>query len=115
MLTYRLEDFRRMTGELGLWAGQPRGWHHSMIVRRYDGDKTLLIADRRECDYLTFPHREFKEGNMEELVANRGQSCTEACLTKRMRCSGPQLPYVNTCEAMQRNFKCEGGCGNDAG
>ena len=86
-----------------------------MVVRRYEGGKTLFIAERRSSDYLRPPHREYKAAGMTEVVANRGQSCTGACMALGATCSGPQLPFVNSCEAMQRNFKCEGGCGHQVG
>lgn len=128
-----LQDFKSLAREAGLWGGQPRGWHHGVITRTIDaprsgggpalrGDgkeqrrtKRLFLADRRKCDYLHPPHLSLPSPGYTEVKARRSQSCTDACAGRQMRCDGPQMPFVNTCEAMRRHFPCEGGCGHQVG
>lgn len=84
---------------------------HSGLIVLYKGpDSIFLIADERECEYLSDSLRKLPNPNFRITPGELGQSCSETCRSKGQECDAGHFQYVNKCSALAAHFPCEEGC-----
>mgnify|MGYP006169475773 CR=1 FL=1 len=75
----------------------------------------LYLADRRTCAFLR-PAERFERAASAQLFGGElGESCTQLCARKQMRCEDAQLPFANKCSLLKEAFPCEQGCAHQVG
>ena len=115
LVLYLREGYKQIALPLGLWPEAPRGTRGGLIALRTPKGAHLLLADQRRCTLLPDELRVFPKRNYLDLVAHIGETCSDACARKGLRCDEPELEWVNNCDALQKHFACEGGCGHQVG
>ena len=75
----------------------------------------LLLADRRECDFLEPTERFERAPGAEVFGGELGESCSQVCTRKGRRCDDAQLLFANKCSLLRKHFPCENGCTHQVG
>jgi alpha-1,3-mannosyl-glycoprotein beta-1,2-N-acetylglucosaminyltransferase len=101
-------SFARLASFFKIW-GHPRSHFQYLQVLEYERD-IYLIADVRFCPLLPDYLRVRPSPQVVVQVAQQGEDCNAACASKELLCSNGDMPWLNTCTALQQHFPCERGC-----
>lgn len=116
VLPYSSGQWPSIAGQMQLMSTGPRGYHKGMILLKVPGSQQpLILADRRLCPYLPESERLIPHPGLTPIAAETAESCDHACAKKQLVCRARDLPFLNTCSALQKAFPCQRGCGSETG
>jgi len=117
VVPYTRETYKDVAKRLQISGAQPRTAHRGIVITRHPQSHTVIaLVDRRHGEDV-LPEQELWRPHPQRQVskAQPGESCDGLCLRLGKRCQDRELEFVNNCEAMQREFPCEDGCGHQVG
>lgn len=117
VLPYVREDYANLAKQLWLSPAQARTAHRGVVITRHpQSHAKLLLVDRRHSEGLLPEKEQWRPHPLGRVLkAEPGESCQGLCGRLHLRCDSRELEYANNCEALQRAFPCEAGCGHQVG
>lgn len=117
MVPYIREDYADLAKKLNIFPSIPRTARRGLIITFAPWSRDVfLLVDRRQSEDI-LPAEQVLRPDPDRLVgpAVPGESCTDFCRSKDMRCRASELEFVNTCDEMRKVFPCAEGCGHQVG
>lgn len=102
-VTFADDGFRKIASRLALWP-HPRGFFEGRLLLPLKGGASLLLV--REDASVGRRRSALKSG----FLADRNQSCADACGKRGGVCVPRAVAALNDCGALARAFGCRGGC-----
>jgi len=125
ILPFQREELTSLAERLGLVPkgtknaipADLRSEHYGIVsaVHVETRGRVLLVDRRSPRGYLPANQRRQQSEQGVPVAAARGESCSMACASRAMLCDAEQLHFLNSCDALEKHFACEGGCAHQVG
>jgi hypothetical protein len=118
LVTFERYNYVHVLMVYRIWTQESRSYIRGIteLPNYFIDGGTLLLAEKRDAAELLRPEEGIlRRPDLLPTIAQKGESCADACARISAGCDVMQLPYVDTCEELYKAFPCEGGCTHGRG
>jgi hypothetical protein len=104
---YPRESVKFFLDFLKIPFGDMRRHHNNMVELSLMNNRTLILANARNCPYLPDSMKEKPMNGLLIYPGQQGNSCDDTCIIIKKRCEQSQFEFLNECNVLQNSFGCK--------
>ena len=104
---YPRESLKFFLDFLKIPFGDLRRHHNHMVELNLQNNRTILLANSRNCPYLPDSMKDKPMKNLLIYPSQQGSSCDDTCSIIKKRCEQTQFEFLNDCNVLQKSFGCK--------